>query len=51
MDVGHHHSCYGREQFLRKDEKHNVRLLSGAKYNGDLVEEMGLKEVKEEKKG
>ena len=51
LDVGHYHSCYGREEFLRREEKHNVGLLSGAKYNGDVVEEMGLKEVKEEKKG
>ena len=32
-------------------EKHNVGLLFGAKSNGDAVEAMGLKEVKEEKKG
>ena len=50
MDVGHRHSCYGREEFLRREEKHNMGLLYGAKYNGDVVEAMGLKEVKEEKK-
>ena len=51
LDVGHRHSCYGREEFLRREEKHNMVLLSGAKSNGDVVEAMGLKEVKEEKKG
>ena len=51
LDVGHRHSFYGREEFLHREEKHNVGLLSGAKSNGDVVEAMGLKEVKEEKKG
>ena len=51
LDVGHCHSCYGREEFLHREEKHSVGLLSGAKSNGDVVEAMGLKEVMEEKKG
>lgn len=50
LDVGHRHSCYGREEFFHREERHNVGLLSGAKPNGD-VEVRGVKEVKEEKKG
>lgn len=50
LDVGHRHSCYGREEFFRREERHNLGLLSGAKHNGD-VEAREVKEVKEEKKG
>ena len=43
-------SMEGRNSFAGKRNTTWV-LLSGAKSNGDVVEAMGLKEVKEEKKG